>query len=441
MNPWPAMAAALGAFLLLFLILQIYARFGAAPETTRKLLHTGSGLLTLSFPFLFKDVWPVLLLTGATALLIGAVKFVPALRRLLGKAVSGVDRTTLGEIYFPVSVAALFWLTHGADPLLFVVPVLVLTLADATCAIIGLRYGLTRYSGASKSFEGSAAFTVVAFMCVHVPLLLWSDVGREESLLIAATLALLVMMLEGSAWRGLDNLFIPIGGYFLLRAYLPMGTADLAARLAVTVALVLLIVFSRTRTTLEDDSLVAGAFLCYIAWALMGWPWLLAPLVVFVGYAWLSPGTSDNSRRMHDVAVVLAVWGPALAWLTLARTTRTPSMLLPYTTVFATHLAMFGVSRLAHQFQDRRLASLFWRAVVMSWMIVMIPYVAATGAHWATIAGAVAAGPAIALGAWLFVHLTDIRNAPQTRHRWLVQAGAAAVASITVWAMALLLHG
>jgi hypothetical protein len=53
----------------------------------------------------------------------------------------------------------------------------------------------------------------------------------------------------------------------------------------------------------------------------------------------------------------------------------------------------------------------------------------------------VAAGPAIALGAWLFVHLTDIRNAPQTRHRWLVQAGAAAVASITVWALALLLHG
>ena len=39
------------------------------------------------------------------------------------------------------------------------------------------------------------------------------------------------MLLEGSAWRGLDNLFIPIGGYFLLHAYVPMDVAMLASRL------------------------------------------------------------------------------------------------------------------------------------------------------------------------------------------------------------------
>lgn len=438
MSTGPAMTVVLAAFLLLFLALQLYARGGAAPETTRKLLHTGSGLLTLSFPFLFTEVWPVLLLTGATALLVGAVKFTPPLRRILGRAVSGVDRTTLGEIYFPVAVALLFWLSLGEDPLLFVVPVLVLTLADATCAVIGLRYGMTRYSGASKSFEGSVAFAVVAFLCVHVPLLIWSEVGREESLLIAVTLALLVMLLEGSAWRGLDNLFIPIGGYFLLRAYLPMSVADLAARLAVATALVAFIVLNRRRTTLEDDSLVAGAFLCYVAWALMGWPWLVAPIVVFVGYAWLSPGTADNSRRMHDVVVVLAVWGPALAWLSLARLAHAPEMLLPYTTVFAAHLAMFGVSRLAHQFPAVPLPTLFWRAVLASWVIVLVPYMAAAGAHRAAMAGAAAAGLAIAVGAALFVRLTDIRNAPQTPLRWFVQAGAAGVASAAVWSIDIL---
>ena len=130
--------------------------------------------------------------------------------------------TTLGEIYFPLSVALLFWLTRGEHPLLFVVPVLLLTLADATSALVGARYGLTPYTGGNKSFEGSVAFVVVAFFCVHVPLLLWSDVGRTESLLIGRRWRSSSMLLEGSAWRGLDNLFIPIGGYFLLRAYLPM---------------------------------------------------------------------------------------------------------------------------------------------------------------------------------------------------------------------------
>ena len=73
-HPWLAIAVALAAFVALFGGLQIYARAAdARPETTRKMFHAGSGALTLAFPFLFHDVWPVLLLTGASALLFAAV--------------------------------------------------------------------------------------------------------------------------------------------------------------------------------------------------------------------------------------------------------------------------------------------------------------------------------------------------------------------------------
>jgi phytol kinase len=265
-NPVTACAVALGAFLLLFAGLQAFARTsGAPPEITRKLLHTGSGALALTFPFLFRDLGPVLLLTGAGTALLGAVKFLPSLRSRFGALVHRVERSTLGELYFPMSVALLFWLARDEHPLLFVIPGLMLTLADATSALVGRRYGLTRYIGSEKSLEGSVAFLVVAFFCVHVPLLLWSEVGRVESLLIAGTLALLVMLLEGSAWRGLDNLFVPIGGYFLLHAYIPLDIGALLARFLVTIGLVCATVLFRERTTLEDDSLVAGAFLCYVA--------------------------------------------------------------------------------------------------------------------------------------------------------------------------------
>ena len=137
-----AIAVALAAFMALFVGLRLYAQAAAAkPETTRKMFHAGSGVLTLAFPFLFHELWPVLLLTGASLLLIASVKFVPALRTRYGGVANRVDRTTLGEIYFPVSVALLFWLTRGATPLLFVIPILMLTFADATCALVGSRYG------------------------------------------------------------------------------------------------------------------------------------------------------------------------------------------------------------------------------------------------------------------------------------------------------------
>ena len=240
---WLGIAAAMSAFLLLLVALQAYARaVTVQPETTRKLLHAGSGLLTLPFPFLFHEVWPVLLLTVASALVLAAARFVPAVRARLGGVAGRVARRTFGEFYFPLSVAILFTVTREAQPLLFVIPVLVLSLADAASAAIGGRYGLTRRAGTGKSLEGSTAFAVVAFLCVHVPLSASGMVDGVQSLLISATLALLVTLLESIAGRGRDNLLIPLGSYGLLHGLLGLDTAALVSWLTVTLSVVLLAV-------------------------------------------------------------------------------------------------------------------------------------------------------------------------------------------------------
>jgi hypothetical protein len=67
------------------------------------------------------------------------------------------------------------------------------------------------------------------------------------------------MLLEAVSWGGLDNLFIPLGGFVLLKTYLPMDVPHLAACLAVTVILVALVLFWRRRMTLSDSA-HAGRF-------------------------------------------------------------------------------------------------------------------------------------------------------------------------------------
>ena len=215
-HQWPAIVLELTAFLLLFAALEVWSRKKPVhPETTRKLLHVGSGALTLAFPFVFVDLWPVVLLSGGAALVLAAARFVRC-----SDVVGRVERAGWGEFYFPLSIVILFWLSLGEHALLFVIPVLVLTLADTAGAIVGTRFGRTRYFGAAKSVEGSLAFAVVAFAAVGAPLMAWSRVGVPEALMTAATLALLLALLEGAAQRGLDNLLIPIAGYGLLRGVL-----------------------------------------------------------------------------------------------------------------------------------------------------------------------------------------------------------------------------
>jgi phytol kinase len=154
----------------------------------------------------------------------------------------------MGEIYFPLAVGLVFLLSAG-DPITFCIPMLILALADSGAALIGKRYGTLRYAAGDgeKSVEGSAAFLIVAFLSTQVPLLLFTNTGRSESMVIALTLALLVMLLEAIAWRGLDNLFIPLGAFLLLKTFLKLDATTLAAHLGIAVVLVILSVLFRPR--------------------------------------------------------------------------------------------------------------------------------------------------------------------------------------------------
>jgi phytol kinase len=245
-SPWPVMALMLAAFLLIMHILARRARSGRRhPETARKLLHAGSGGLTLTFPFVFDALWPVLVLTAASVMVLAATRCVPIVAARFGPVTQAVGRRGFGELYFPIAVAMLFWLTLDAHPLLFVVPILVLTCADAAGALVGERHGRRRYAGGSKSLEGSLAFAATGLICVYVPFRLAAGTERFESFVIAASIAIAMALVEGAARAGRDNLAIPIGAYFLLRACMPLDAAALAMRVAAVGGVALLILASR----------------------------------------------------------------------------------------------------------------------------------------------------------------------------------------------------
>ena len=134
------------------------------------------------------------------------------------------------------------FLLSAGDPTLFCIPVLILTLPDTAAALVGRRYGRLRYQsfGSTKSAAGSLAFLVVAFPAIYIPLVLFAGAGLGEAFLISLTLSLLLMLIEAVAARGLDNLFLPLGAFFLLRLYLRLEAHKLAAHLGVAIFLSIL---------------------------------------------------------------------------------------------------------------------------------------------------------------------------------------------------------
>jgi len=317
-----------------------------SPELSRKAVHVGMGCVCLAFPWVFNESWPVIVLALLAMGLLAVARVIPVLAAIIRPVLGSVERRTLGEVYFPAGVAIVFVVAQG-DALLFVIPVLTLTVADSVCALIGGRYGTLPYQTDEgfKSAEGSAAFFLAAFFSVHVPLLLFSAMGRAECLLIALVAGVVVMLLEAIAWRGQDNLIIPIAMFLLLRIYAPLSAGALAVRLAVILLLVFLVVALRKRTTLSDSAVLAGALAGYGIWAYGGWAWLAAPVLLFLIYTNLPPFPMDGRPRRNLHAVTRVMAGGYL-WLLVSVISGRGEFLVPYLLCMAGHTANIIVARL-----------------------------------------------------------------------------------------------
>jgi phytol kinase len=369
-----ALAGGLIAVLRLY---QLRGRPPPGPEFVRKLFHIGGGIIGLSLPWLFDSLVPVLVLAGTITSTFAAMRFVRQLRSGVGQVLLGVDRRTVGEFCYIASLALLFWLSHG-DKLLYSVPLLILALADAFAALVGEEYGKLPLHmwQERKSYEGVAAFILTAYFCVHVPVLLWGDTGRLESLLIAFDVSVMVMMAEVAAWWGLDNLIIPVWGYMLLKSLLRMDAIELASHLAFLLALALFMRFWRNRTTLGDDALFGATLWGYVVWAVGGWRWVVPPLIQLVIYATITVKTPLDPQRMFRFPVVLANISGSIFWLLAYRQSDEPALLLPFAACFASNVAIIALVR--HKLVAPDLA---WRqavsANVAKGMLVMVPSVLA----------------------------------------------------------------
>lgn len=372
------------------------------PEHTRKAVHIGMGLLACLLPWTFDQTWPVLALSGGmTAGLVALRLF--ARRSELGAAMHDVGRSSGGDFYFAVSIAVL-WLLAGGDRLLFLVPTLVLTLGDAMAALVGKQYGRTYFDDrrGGKTLEGSGALFAVAFVSVLVPLVLAARGALVPVMLTAATMALLVTLLEAVAWHGLDNVLVPIGAFLVLRDSLTLTETGLMVRLATASGCVGIVALARSRTTLGDAALAGAALVGYLVWALRGWWWLLPPVSLFALYTWLFPRVSAAAARDHDIHAVAGVTLPALAWLFLGQVAGRDTF-VPYVATFVAQLAMIGVVDASGRRPDGRPAVL---PVAIGGALVMLPVVL-TVRPWplvplaclTALAGATVAGVAINRGA------------------------------------------
>lgn len=200
-------------FLGLFLIAEIlYHKFSFNGEKTRKIVHIGTGLLTLLFPVLLDNNYEVIILCSSFMLmLLSSFKF-----NLL-RSINDIDRFSLGSILYPVIVVICFYFYNQSDELvLFYLPILILAICDPIAATVGINYpfGRVKVWGGNKTISGGCGFAISSFILSFFLLIAFDS---THSLTIAILLSFITTISEFISGNGLDNLTIPLSSLLVLQ--------------------------------------------------------------------------------------------------------------------------------------------------------------------------------------------------------------------------------
>lgn len=220
-------------------------RYAWSAELQRKCVHLAIGLYALTLPLTFSERWPVIVLAGLAAVVMLVLRLPHFAKAGIGSTLHGVERNSYGEFLLALSVGFVFCFSIE-KPILFVLPITVLTLSDAAAAMIGTRYGrkLFAVEAGTKSLEGVAIFFLVTWIVAMVLLLLMTDIGRTNVVLLSLAVAAFGALVEADSWRGFDNLFVPVGIYLFLARHLetePLPLLLLTATFIATLCLILLL--------------------------------------------------------------------------------------------------------------------------------------------------------------------------------------------------------
>jgi dolichol kinase len=420
-------------------------RASPPPEWTRKLVHSGTGLIAMTFPWVFARVETLLVLGAITGAVLVAARRTGRLRALFG-----VERGSWGELYFPLAVLLLFALGRER-PLFYAISLAALVVCDALAALLGASYGRHAYRVTTdrKSLEGSAVFLLSAFLVFHLPLLLASGVDRLGSVLIAAQLALLVASFEAISGRGTDNLVVPLATYYLLVKLTANTTEGIALQLAAQLSILALALAVAWRARfLSLSGAVAAHLVLYAAFSLGGPAWIVAPLLTLGAFLRLDDlhrRTRGSHPLPRHVTVIFYVAIVPVACLfaanTFAATGRTAPwpgsgapFFAPFVGALAAPLAIAGLwtSRVLPALAARPEALRTLLAGALAWLVVVPGGIAAVRgrvvAEEAAMAGLVVV---LALGAYGLGRRV-VRSSPGDRIDLRLLAAAVLVAVLAV---------
>lgn len=319
-------------------IAQLARKLGAGAEFSRKLVHILLSNWILLAIAVYDSAWKACILPAC---------FIPlnylSYRRGLFSAIEREEDNTPGTVWYAVSLFLLCLFGYGVGmPWVAACGMLAMGYGDGIGALVGKRWGKSRFPGAltSKSLEGT--LTVLLLSALAVGAVCAGYMPGRFALCAALSCAIPAAAIELLSPRGIDNLTLPLGVSLIvfLLARFPSSQPFFAC-LSLTLLILLAAYYLRAVTL---SGVVSAAALGLSMFALGGWLSFAALVLFFLlgsAASRIGKARKADAETLHEhtgargAAQVFANGLPALVFAALYRASHVDAFLLAVVACFA----------------------------------------------------------------------------------------------------------
>ena len=187
-------------------------------EASRKFIHIMLGNWWFIAMFFFTNVW-FAIFVPATFVIINYLSY----KKNIIKIMERDTQDGLGTVYYAVTLLILAVVSFGIfkNPLLGLIPNLVMAYGDGFAAIVGKTAKSKRYKlgDSKKSFAGSLTMFIISLILIGTYLMFvnsnifWNNAHWP---LISIMIAFVITAIEAISSKGTDNLTVPLSTLLLL---------------------------------------------------------------------------------------------------------------------------------------------------------------------------------------------------------------------------------
>ncbi|MCK5034215.1 MAG: hypothetical protein KAS18_11290, partial [Calditrichia bacterium] len=160
-------------------------------------------------------------------------------------SIHGEDKS-YGTVYYPLAILALAVVFWDNQLILFQISTLIMAISDAFAAIIGEKYGTSKFKliNDNKSLAGSAAMFLATIVIVFVFLLLNVDLNLTQLTIISISIGAIAVASELLSSNGSDNLTVPLFSALFLFAFVSDTESNIFNQLTIGISLSFIFVLS-----------------------------------------------------------------------------------------------------------------------------------------------------------------------------------------------------